>query len=58
MNFDTAQEIAKQRERARREFDTALHFLATNLLAEDKELEVLMKLAQLRLELERMGEKF
>jgi hypothetical protein len=56
--MDTEQEIAKQRVLGRHKFDTALRFLATSHLSQEEELEVLEKLALLRLELERMGEKF
>jgi len=56
--MDTEQEVAKQRVLGRHKFDTALRFLATNRLSPEEEVEVLEKLAQLRLELERMGEKF
>ena len=52
------EEISKQRANMRREYDTALRFLATSALTQEKELEVLKKLAALKTELLDLGERF
>jgi hypothetical protein len=51
-------EISKQRANLRREYDTALRFLATATLTEGKELDVLKTLAALKTELMDLGERF
>jgi hypothetical protein len=52
------EEISNQRANMRREYGTALRFLATSALTQEKELEVLKKLAELKTKLMDLGERF
>jgi len=52
------EEISKHRANLRREYDTALRFLATATLTQEKELDVLKRLGALKADLMALGERF
>ena len=58
LESDIEEKIAKHRARARKAYDTALQFLATESLEPNEKIELTKKLASLKSELEELGEKF